>query len=148
MPTVLHHREMIREDECHLSENQQRFAANPGGPTRRIVSELCGVGRTAVGEYLKERMGGGRDSATGLPSGAGKKGPREVALKSETKDAETLYDSIVCRISEVHRGGRSGAERKLARYVAVGENGPMLPVVSVRAPDECFFANTKNVLTE
>ena len=124
---------MIIEAGWPLVENQEWFAANPGGPIRKIVSEPCGVGLTAVGKYIKDRREGwGFFGRLGI--GAGKKGPREAAMKSKMPDGETLYYSIVCRISAVRRECRLEMARNLPRYIAVDEDGPKLPGVSVRVP--------------
>ena len=50
-------------------KNREWFAANPDGPIRKVVSELCGVGRAAVGEYIKEHMEGGGVPRSGFPRG-------------------------------------------------------------------------------
>ena len=49
---------MISDEGGPIAKNQEWRAAHPGDPIRQIVSELCGVCRTAVGKYLKEHMGG------------------------------------------------------------------------------------------
>ena len=57
---VCYNREKIlREAGGPIAKNPERFAANPDGPVRKIVEDLCGVGRTAVGKYIKERKEGG-----------------------------------------------------------------------------------------
>ena len=50
---------MISGEVGPLVKNQERFAENPGCQIRKIVAERCGVGRAAVGAYLKEHMDGG-----------------------------------------------------------------------------------------
>ena len=50
---------MISDEVGPLVESQSWFAVNPDGPVRKIVSELCGVGRAAVGKYIAERREGG-----------------------------------------------------------------------------------------
>ena len=45
---------MIQEAGGPLSKNQEWFDGNTDGPIRMIVPEQCGVGRTSVGQYLKE----------------------------------------------------------------------------------------------
>ena len=47
-----------RENGGPIEKNPEWFAENPDGPVRKIVAELCGVGRTAVGKYLKEHKEG------------------------------------------------------------------------------------------
>ena len=60
---------MISDEGGPLVKNREWFAANPDGPIRKVVSELCGVGRTAVGEYIKEHMEGGGVPRSGFPRG-------------------------------------------------------------------------------
>ena len=45
---------MIRVEGWPPVKNQEWFAEIPGAPIRKIVSELCAFGRTAVGKYIKE----------------------------------------------------------------------------------------------
>ena len=123
---------MISEEGGPLVRNQDWFDANPDGPIRKIVSELGGVGRTAVGKYLKEHMEGGGVLRSALPRGPVKKDPLEAALQSEMPEGETLYDCILGRISAVHRSGRANTARNLLRYLTVDVDGPKLPGVSVR----------------
>ena len=114
-------------------KNQERFAANPAGPIRMSVSELFGVGLTAVGKYIEEHMdGGGILRSASLSEPVKKKGPRDVALRSKMPDGGTSYESIVCRISEAHREDRVNTSRNLPRYLSVDESGPNIPGVSVR----------------
>ena len=74
-PAILHPRKMISEEGGPLVKNQYWSDANPDGPLRKIVSELCGVGRAAVGKYLKEHRGGGGVLRSALPRGPVKKRP-------------------------------------------------------------------------
>ena len=50
---------MPREAGWPISKNHDWFAENTDGLMRKIVSELCGAGRTALGKYLKENKEGG-----------------------------------------------------------------------------------------
>ena len=153
MPAILQPRKMIIEEGGPLVKNQDWFDSNPDGRTREIVSELCGVGRTAVGKYIKEHREGGGILRSAMPRGPVKKAPREVATKSKMSEGETLYEAIVCRISAVHRGGRVNTARNFPRYLPVGENWPKLRGVSVRVFRrklrlmELFFEKTKKALT-
>ena len=123
---------MLSEAGGPLSKNQDWFGANPDGPIRKIVAELCDVGRAAIGKYLKEHRAGGGVLRSALPRGPVKKDPREVATRSKMPEGETLRGCIVGRISEAHRSGRASAARNLLRYLTVDGDGPKLPGVSVR----------------
>ena len=144
---------MIRDAGGPLSRNQELFAGNTDGPTREIVSELCGVGRTAVGKYLKEHKESGGVMRSAFPRGSAKKGPREIAPKSDMPGGGAPYDTIPGRIPAVRREGRVNTARNLLRYLTVAENGPKPPGVSVRVsrrklrPMSLFPAKTKKVLT-
>ena len=106
---------MLREAGGPILKNHDWFAENTDGPMRKIVSEFCGVGRTAVGKYLKEHKEGGGVLGSALPRGPAKKDPREIATKSAMPDGETIYDTTLGRISAVHREGRVGTARNLPR---------------------------------
>ena len=74
-------------------------------------------------------------------------------MKSAMPDGETIYDTTLGRISAVHREGRVNTARNMLRCLTVEENGPNLPVVSVRVFRRklrqigLFSAKTKKVLT-
>ena len=89
-----------------ISENHDWFAENADGPMREIVPELCCAGRTAVGEYLNGRTESGCALRPALPRRPAKKGPREIATKSDTPNESTLYDTLIARIAAVRREGR------------------------------------------
>ena len=49
---------MVSEEGGLRAKNYGWFAANSGGAIRKILPDLCGVGRTAAGKYLKKHRGG------------------------------------------------------------------------------------------
>ena len=88
---------------------------------------MCGVGRAAVGKYLKEHKEGGGVLRSALPRGPVKKDPMKIALKSEMPNGETLYDAILGRVEAAHREGRVNTSRNLLRYLTVDADGPPPP---------------------
>ena len=72
-PAILQPRKNDQRGRWPPVQNQEWFAANHDGPIRKIVSELCGVGCTEVGKYIKEHVEGGGVLRSALPRGPVKK---------------------------------------------------------------------------
>ena len=125
--SVLYRRESSMRNGRRDRENPAWFAANADGPVRKVVEDLCGVGRTAVGRYLKEHKEGAGVLGSAFPRGPVEKDALELALKSEMHAGETLYGAILGRVAAVHREGRVNASSNLMRYLAVDDSGPHLP---------------------
>ena len=66
---------MLKDDESPLRRNADWFRPNPGGPLRRIVSQLCGVGQTAVSRCLSEAPRSGGVLRPSAPGGRKKERP-------------------------------------------------------------------------
>ena len=123
---------MLKEDESPLHRNADWFRANPGGPLRKMVSQLCGVGQTAVSRCLSEASKSGGVLRSSAPGGRKKKDPMEIKMKDVAPDGESLYDVLQKRIAYIHKEGRANTRRNLLKFITEDPDGPGLPAVCPR----------------
>ena len=95
---------MLKEEESPLRRNAGWFRASPGGPLRKIVSQLCGVGETDVSRSPSEASKSGGVLRPPAPGGRKKKDPMEIKTKDVAPEGESLYDVLQKRIAQIHKG--------------------------------------------
>ena len=123
---------LVASGDGPLLRNEAWFSENRGGPVRKIVATLCGVGATTAGSAWREMNEGGGVLRAAVERGPKRKAASAIAMKGATPGGATLYDVVKERIEDCHKRGFVTTATNLLRYVTLDPAGPQLPSVCPR----------------
>ena len=139
---------MLKKDTSPLRRGAAWVRGNSSGPTRKIVSQLFGVGQTAASSCVAEASGSGGVLRSSAPGGSKKKVPMGIKMKDATPEDGSLYDVLQRRISDIRKEGRANTRRNLLKYITDGPDEPgfpdIHPLVFRRKMAQMRFIHSRN----